>query len=74
MKNVWETNGYVRITLDKLPDIRVDLVQLDNDWQERRSEQFLQALRKWTERNPKVFDTPEKALKLDHKYHTKDKE
>ena len=63
MKNVWETNGYVRITLDKLPDIRIDLVQLDNDWQERRSEQFLQAL-----------DTPEKALKLDHKYHTKDKE
>lgn len=35
MKKVGEINGYVRMTLvDKLSDIRVDLVRLDDDWQD----------------------------------------
>ena len=36
--------------------------------------QFLEALGKWTKRNPKVFGAPERVLKRDNMYHTKDKE
>ena len=34
MKKVGEINGCVRITLDKLPGVKADLAQLDDDWQE----------------------------------------
>ena len=47
-----EINGYVRVTLDKLPDIRADLVRLDEDWQDWGFSQMIEALRKWCERNP----------------------
>ncbi|XP_028405750.1 uncharacterized protein LOC114528320 [Dendronephthya gigantea] len=47
-----EINGYVRATLDKLPDIRADLVRLDDDWQDWGFSQMIEALRKWCERNP----------------------
>ena len=47
-----EINGYVRVTLDKLPDIRVDLVRLDDDWQDWNFSQMIEALRKWCEGNP----------------------
>ena len=47
-----QINGYVRSTLDKLPSIRAELFRLDNDWQERKFGQFVEALRQWTERNP----------------------
>lgn len=47
-----DINGYVRITLDKLPDIRADLVRLDEDWQEWGFPHVIEALRKWCERNP----------------------
>ena len=46
-----EINGYVRVTLDKLPDIRADLVRLDEDWQDWGFSQMIEALRKWCERN-----------------------
>ena len=39
------TSGYVRSTLEKLPEIRADLVRLDNDWQEWKFGQFAEALR-----------------------------
>ena len=29
-----DIKGYVRLTLDKLPGIRTDLVRLDDEWQE----------------------------------------
>ena len=74
MKKVGEINGYVRITLDKLPGIRADLVRLDDDWQEWGFNQFLEALRKWTERNPKFLGTPEKYPKRENVYHSKEKE
>ena len=34
MNKIKDINGYVKITLDKLPDIRADLVRLDDDWQD----------------------------------------
>ena len=58
-----DINGYVKITLDKLPGSRADLVRLDDDWQDWRFTQLVEALRKWTERNPKIFVPPDKNLK-----------
>ena len=51
-----EINGYVRMTLDKLPTIYADLVRIDDDWQERDFGQFIEALRKWADRNPISLD------------------
>ena len=34
MEKIKEIGGFVRGTLDKLPDIRADLVRLDDNWQE----------------------------------------
>ena len=34
MRKLKEINGYVRLTLDKLQEIREDLVRIDNVWQE----------------------------------------
>ena len=34
MGKIKEINGYVRITLDKLRGIRVDLVRSDDNWQD----------------------------------------
>ena len=58
---IGEVNGYVRATIDKLEGIRGDLVRIDDDWQEWKFPQLVQALRKWTERNP-VEATTEKHV------------
>ena len=47
-----EVSGYVRMTLDKLDGIRSDLVRTDDDWQNWKFPELIEALRKWTERNP----------------------
>ena len=47
-----EVNGYLRMTLNKLDGIRGDLVRTDDDWQEWKFHQLVEALRKWTVRNP----------------------
>ena len=54
MGKIKEINGYVRVSLDKLPSIRADLVRLhiDDKWQEWGFPQMLEALRKWCNRNP----------------------
>ena len=52
MGKIKDINGYVRVTLDKLPGIRADLVRLDDEWQEWGFPQMLEALRKWCDRNP----------------------
>ncbi len=44
MGKLIEVNGYVRLTLDKLPGIRADLVRMDNDWQEWNSPSWLKPL------------------------------
>ena len=51
-----EINGYVRITIDKLPGIRADLVRIDSDWHNWDFGQFVEQLRQWTERNPISFE------------------
>ena len=45
-------NGYVTMTLDKLDGIRTDLLRTDDGWQEWDFPQLLEALWKWTIRNP----------------------
>ena len=55
-----EINGYVRMTLDKLPTIRADLVQADDYWQEWDSWQFIETLRKWINRNPIPLEDKQK--------------
>ena len=52
MGKLREINGYVRMTLDKLPSIRSDLVQMDFP-------RLAESLRKWTDRNP-LASHPEK--------------
>ena len=52
MGKIMKVNGYVTMTLDKLEGIRRDLVRSDDGWQEWDFPQLLEALRKWTIRNP----------------------
>ena len=52
MRKIKEINGYVRVTLDKLPGIRADLLCLDDNWHDWAFPQIMEALRKWCERNP----------------------
>ena len=52
MGKLKETNGYLRLTLDKLQGIRADLVRMDNGWQEWKFPQLVDALESWTRRNP----------------------
>ena len=52
MGKIKEIGGFVRGTLDKLPDIRADLVLLDDNWQEWGFPELIESLRKWCDRNP----------------------
>ena len=52
MGRIKEVNGYVRMTLDKLEGIRGGLVRTDDNWQDWEFSHLLEALRKWTTRNP----------------------
>ena len=52
MGKVKEIRGFVRVTLDKLPGIRADLVRLDDDWQDWGFPELIKSLRKWCDRNP----------------------
>ena len=54
MGKIKEINGYVRVSLDKLPSIRADPVCLhvDDKRQEWSFPQMLEALRKWCDRDP----------------------
>ena len=62
MGKLREINGYVRVTLDKLPGIIADLVRLDHDWQEWTFPQMLETLRKGCDRNPlHSYDQPVKS-------------
>ena len=44
------------MTLDKLPAIRADLIRINDEWQKWNFGQFIEALRKWTDRNPISLD------------------
>ena len=54
MGRLKEINGNVRITLDKLPQVRPNLVMLDNDWKDWQFRDLVNALKQWTERNPPI--------------------
>ena len=72
MGKLQEVNGYVRITIDKLPGIG-DLVRTDDSWREWNFPQFVEELRKWTERNPLQTKSNEKPLR-DKSYQTQQKD
>ena len=75
-----DVNGYVRMTLNKLPNIRGDLVRTDTKWKEWTFSQLCEALREWTKRNPvennrdkkrheksgKAFNTQQRKTKQGH--------
>ena len=69
-----DINGYVKITLDSLPGICANLVRLNDDWQNWGFTQLVEALRKWTERYPKIFVPPNKNLKRDKIYYNRENE
>ena len=52
MGKIKEMNEYVRVTLDKLQGIRAALVRNDDNWQDWKFQQLVEALEKWTLRNP----------------------
>ena len=51
MRKLGEINGLTGATLD-IEGIRADLVRTNDSWQERGFPQLVDALRRWTERNP----------------------
>ena len=57
-----EVNGYVHMCLDKLEGIRGDLVRTDDDWRQWDFHKLVDALRKWTERNPVKTSRKKKYL------------
>ena len=60
-------NGYVRFTLDKLCGIRTDLVRRDDNWNNWGFNELIEAIRKWTERNPaERFGRPDRPFKEQH--------
>ena len=56
MGKLGEVNGFSRATLDKLEGIKSDLVRTDESWQNWGFPQLVDALRRWTERNPIPLD------------------
>ena len=65
--------GYVRLTLDKLPGIRTDLVRLDDNWQKWDFCQLVDSLRRWIDKNPKTAGNPEKHFRMENLFQVRDK-
>lgn len=57
-----EISGYLRMSINKLQGIRGDLVRTDDNWREWDFPKLVEALRKWTERNPVELELNEKPL------------
>ena len=66
MKKLKDIKGYVRLTLDKLPGVRADLIRLDDNWQEWNFCHSVDYLRRWTERNPKTAGNPGKIFRKEN--------
>ena len=62
MGKLQEITGYARMTLNKLEEIRADLIRLDDDWQEWGFPKLVEALTKWAERNPIHHEVREKIF------------
>ena len=65
-----EVNGYVRMSIDKLPEIRGDLVRTDENWQEWDFAKFVYALQGWTERNPVTIRSSDKPWRDSNAFNT----
>ena len=74
MGKITEMNGYVKVTLDKLQVIRTDLARNDDNWQDWKFQLLLEALEKWTVRNPIPLSykrNPEKSNGFSKSYQAK---
>ena len=56
-----QVNGYVSMTLDKLPGIRGDLVRTDSSWESWDFTKLSEALHLWCRRNPTDHEAPRKV-------------
>ena len=52
MGGLQQVNGNVALTLEKLPGIRGDLTRVDSDWENWDFVKLVEALHRWTRRNP----------------------
>ena len=57
MRKLNQIKSYVRNILDKLPGTMADLVKLDDKSQGWECFELVEALRKWTDRNPKIISS-----------------
>ena len=64
MRKIKEINDYARVTLDKLQGIQADLVRIDDNWQDWKFQQLVEALQKWTVRNPEEGNSYSKVTRL----------
>ena len=74
MGKIKEINGYARVTLDKLQDIRADLVRNDDNWQNWKFQQLVETLEKCTVRNPLALNdnrNPQKGISYSKSYQAK---
>ena len=65
-----EVNGYVRMSIDKLPGIRGNLVRTDENWQEWDFPKFVYALQGQTERNPVTIRSSDKTWRDSNAFNT----
>ena len=73
MGKLKEIKGYVRLTLDKLPGIKSDLVRKDDKWQDWDFETLTKELSKWIDRNPEKTE-PKQDPKKEQLLQAKQKE
>ena len=67
-------HGYVRVTLDKLQSIQTEMVRNDDSWHDWKFQQLVEALEKWTVRNPIPLSdkrNPEKGNGYNKSYQAK---
>ena len=67
LEKLSDVNGQVRLTLNKLPGIRGDLVRTEQKWKEWDFTQLVAALQAWTERNPIEAKREEKPQESPYK-------
>ena len=65
MQKLKDVKGYVRLTLDKLPEIRADLIRLDDNQQEWVFCQLVDSLR-INPISPKTAGNPEKHFRREN--------
>ena len=72
MNKLKEINAYMKLTLDKLPSIRADLVRLDDNWQEWDFAKQVDSLRRLAERKPKNILNNDQKHKRESVFQTKE--